>query len=459
MGAITLTPREQTRLLVLNALQRRTCTLAEASRVLGLSDRQIRRLRAAFQARGAAALAHGNRGRPSPRRTPTTVRDRLLRLARTKYARVNFQHLTELLAAHERLHLSRPTVHRILTTAGVPSPRTRRPPRHRTRRDRMPQEGMLAQFDGSHHPWLEDRGPELVLHAGVDDATSKILGAFFDDEETTAGYFQVFRQAADGPGLPLAAYTDKHGIFARSPRQPLTLEEQLQGRRAPTQLGRVFQELGIQWVPASSPQAKGRIERLFGALQDRLVTELRMAGICTKEAANAFLPGFIARYNARFAKPAAHPEPVYRPWPAGIDPDTVFCFKYLRTVANDHTVTLGPDLLQIVPNGRSYAKARVEIHERLDGTIAAFYQEHPLMIKRLTPPSSTAVSARGGKRVNPYRLPAISSASRRKERSQSPANIPAHPTPPRPDHPWRQYDQVRRLKAARRQRRTKSLNA
>ena len=433
--------------------------MAEAMRLLGLSDRQIRRLRAAFQARGAAALAHGNRGRPSPRRTPDRVRDRLLRLARTKYTRVNFQHLTELLAAHERLPLSRPTVHRILTAAGVASPRTRRPPRHRTRRTRMPQEGMLAQFDGSHHAWLEARGPELVLHAGIDDATSKMLGGFFEEEETTAGYFQVFLQAARGPGLPLAAYTDKHGIFARSPRQPLTLEEQLQGHRAPTQLGRVFQELGIQWIPASSPQAKGRIERLFGALQDRLVTELRMAGIQTKEAANAFLPDFIARYNARFAKPAAHPEPVDRSWPPGLDPDTIFCFKYLRTVANDHTVALGRDLLQILPDGRSYAKARVEIHEHLDGTISVFYQGRPLAIKRLTPATSAPVAARRGTRVNPQQPPLRSTGSRRKEGAPSAAKPAAHPVPPRADHPWRQYDQVQRLKAARQRQRTESLNA
>lgn len=454
MGAITMTPREQNRLLVLNALQQRRCTLAEAARVLGLSYRQLRRLRAAYQARGAAALVHGNRGRPSPRRTPAQTRDRLLRLARTKYAGVNFQHLTELLAEHEQLALSRPTIHRILRAAGVASPRTRRPPRHRTRRDRMSQEGMLAQCDGSHHPWLEDRGPKLVLHAGVDDATSKIIGAYFDEEETTAGYFQVFRQAAAGPGLPLAAYTDHHSIFMGSPRQPLTLEEQLQGQRAPTQLGRVFQELGIQWIPASSPQAKGRIERLFGALQDRLVTELRMAGIGDQASANAFLPGFIARYNARFAKPAAHPEPVYRPWPAGIHPDTIFCFKYLRTVANDHTVTLGPDLLQIVPNGRSYAKARVEIHEHLDGTMAVFHQGHPLSIKRLTTPTAARIAARRGSRVNPYQPP-VARAHRRKERSGRPTKRAAHYAKPRADHPWRRYDQEQRLKAVRR--RTKSL--
>jgi hypothetical protein len=423
MGAITLTPREQNRLLVLNALQQRRCTMAEAAQILGLSPRQLRRQRAAYQARGVAALVHGNRGRPSPRRTPAQTRDCLLRLARAKYAGVNFQHLT-----------------------------------HRTRRDRMPQEGLLAQFDGSHHAWLEDRGPALVLHAGVDDATSKIIGAYFDEEETTAGYFRVVRQAAEGPGLPLAAYTDHHSIFVGAPRQPLTLEEQLQGQRTPTQLGRVFQELGIQWIPASSPQAKGRIERLFGALQDRLVAELRMAGIREKEAANAFLPGFIARYNARFAKPAAHAEPVYHPWPAGVDPDTIFCFKYVRTVANDHTVTLGPDIVQIVPHGRSYAKARVEIHERLDGTLAVVHQGHSLPITRLTTPAVGRVGTRRGRRLNPAQLPAGAPAQRRRPRRPSrTGKRTAFLTKPRADHPWRRYDQEQRLKAARR--RTKSLIA
>lgn len=461
MGAITLTPREQTRLQVLNALQQGRCTPEEAIHLLGLSERHLRRLRAAYQIRGAAALAHGNRGRPSPRRIPAQRRDRLVRLARTKYAGVNFQHLTELLAEQDHLLLSRPTVHRILTRAGIVSPRTRRPPAHRTRRERMPQEGMLAQFDGSHHPWLEDRGPKLVLHAGADDATGKILGASFDEEETAAGYFHVFRQTAQGCGLPRAAYTDRHGIFARSPRQPLTLEEQLQGHRAPTQLGRMFQELGIQWIPASSPQAKGRIERLFGALQDRLVAELRMADIRTKEAANAFLPDFITRYNARFAKPAAHPDAAYQPWPAGRDPETIFCFKYLRTVANDHTVTFPRTLVQIVPNGRSYAHARVELHERLDGTLHVYYQGHPLTTKPLTPLPAARVSARHDQRLNPHQLQS-SPRRREKPRTERSASRVAHSSRPRADPPWRQYDQVQKLKAARRLRRrlrTKSLNA
>jgi len=453
MGAITLTAKEHQRLMVLNALQRGTVKMAEAVRLLGLSARQIRRLRRAYQLRGAAALAHGNRGRPSPRRTPAKIRDRVLRLARTTYAGLNHQHLTELLGDQEHLHLSRPTIHRILAVAGLRSPRTRRPPRYRTRRDRMAQEGMLVQFDGSHHRWLEDRGSKLVLHAAVDDATGKILGAHFDTVETAGAYLEVFRQIALGPGLPLACYTDRHGIFKRSPRQPWTLEEQLRGRPAPTQVGRVLHELGIRWIPAGSPQAKGRIERLFGALQDRLVAELRMAGIRTQADANTFLRRFIPRYNARFAKPAAHPQPVYRPWPKALDPDTVFCFKYIRTVANDHTLALGPHLLQIIPNGRSLAKARIEVHERLDGTIAGFYHGHALAIQRLTAPPKM-LRTYSVERVNPSATPRPRPQHRKARRSKSPRRQPW--TPPA-NHPWRQYDQAQRWKATRRRIRTESL--
>lgn len=454
MGAITLTPHEHQRLMVLNALQRGTARMADAVRLLGLSARQIRRLRRAYQTRGAAALAHGNRGRPSPRRLPAKVRARILHLARTTYAGVNHQHLTELLAAQEQLHLSRPTLHRLLKAAGLRSPRTRRPPRHRTRRERMAQEGMLVQFDGSHHRWLEDRGPKLVLHAAVDDATGKILGAHFDTVETAAAYLEIVRQIALGPGLPLACYTDRHGIFTRSPRQPWTIEEQLRGRPAPTQVGRVLHELGIRWIPAGSPQAKGRIERLFGALQDRLVAELRMAGIRTREEANAFLGRFIPRYNARFAKPAAHPQPVYRRWPKTLEPESVFCFKYLRTVANDHTVALGPQLLQIIPNGRSLAKARVELHQRLDGSIAVVYRGHPLAVQRLNDPPA-ALRTYSGQRVNPAAPPHPRPKQRPPRRAKNPRR---HPWTPPPNHPWRQYQQLPKWNALLRWARTESLN-
>jgi len=449
MGEIILSQREQRRVLVLNALNRGDLTMAKAGRLLGLSVRQVRRLRRAYRLRGVAALAHGNRGRRSPRRLADALRRRIVRLARTTYAALNHQHFTDLLREREGVRVSRQTVSRLLHQAGIPSPRRRRPPKHRTRRDRMPQEGMLVQFDGSHHPWLEERGPRLVLHAAVDDATGKVLAGWFDEEETAAGYFHVFRQLALGPGLPLAAYTDRHGIFRRSRTARWTLEEELQGTRTPTQVGRLLQELGIQWVPASSPQAKGRIERLFGALQDRLVAELRLAGITTQEAANAFLPRFLRRYNARFAQPAARPQATYRPWPAALVPDTVFCFKYTRIVANDHTVAVGPHLFQLLPTGRSFAKARVEVHQRLNGTFAVVSHGTPLPVRHLTPTGrgepicvhQTIQRVRPARRIEAARPPSIRNSRRRK---------------PAANHPWRQYDQVMRLKAARAQR-TKSL--
>lgn len=463
MGEIRLTPQQQQRLVVLNAVERDEMTIAEAIRLLGLSDRQLRRLRQEYRARGAPALVHGNRGRPSPRRRADRIRHRIVRLATTRYARVNHMHLQELLAQREHLAIPYTSLRRILHAAGIRSPRTRRAPKHHTRRERMPHEGMLVQFDGSHHAWLENRGPALVLHAAVDDATGKVLAAWFDTEETAAGYLHVFRQIALGPGLPLAAYTDRHGIFKRSPQEPWTLAEQLRGQRAPTQVGRVLAALGIQWVPASSPQAKGRIERLFGAWQDRLVTELRLARIHTLDAANAFLPKFLRRYNARFAKPPVHPDAVYRPWPLDLDPNAVFCFKYLRTVANDHTVSLGPLLLQILPNGRSYAKAKVEVHQRLDGTLAIRLRDQALAFRVLS------TSSRGRRRIQAYarrhptlarttngHLPQRGSRIPDRPRETSPPTSQrltstshqeklTQPWKPGPDHPWRK-DAARDMK-------------
>ncbi len=458
MGEIILTPEAQNRLMVLNALQRGDLKMAEAAQVLRRSIRQVRRLRAASHRRGATALVHGNRDRPSPRRLPDPVRARILTLARTTYAGVNHVHLTELLGDRDALHVSRPTVRRILTAAGLRSPRTRRPPRHRSRRERMPHAGMLLQCDASHHSWLEQRGPQLVLHAVVDDATSQILAGWFDEAECARAYFPVFRQVALGPGLPLAAYSDRHGIFRRTRQARWTLEEQLHGQLAPTQVGRMLQELGIQWVPASSPQAKGRIERVFGALQDRLVSELRLANIRDQDAANAFLPDFVARYNARFAQAPAQPEPMYRPWPKDLDPNSVFCFKYLRTVANDNTLTVGPHLLQLLPgpHGRTYAKARVEVHERLDGTFAVWYRGRSLPVRQLTPPQNATLSARRHRRVTPGEAVTQPAPARQQRR---PISGPRKSSRPSPNHPWRQYRESRKRKALREAGVTFSLNS
>ncbi len=214
-----MTQREHQRMHVLSRVHDGALRAREAARLSGLSLRHLRRLLARLRQHGPGALAHGNRGRPSPRRTAGTIRTRILTLARTTYAGVNDHHLTELLAEREGLHVSRKTVQRLLRAAGIGSPRKRRPPRHRRRRERMPQAGLLVQMDGSHHPWLEDRGPRLVLHGAIDDATGQVLGGVFRLAEETHGYFLLLRHLAHRYGLPGAVYTDRQGIFRPDARK------------------------------------------------------------------------------------------------------------------------------------------------------------------------------------------------------------------------------------------------
>ena len=249
------------------------------------------------------------------RRAP---RSRSSRCARKTYAGLNTTHLTEKLQA-EGLAVSRVTVHRVLRAAGVARPRHRRPPRHRARRERKAQAGLLVLWDGSPHAWLETRGPRCCLVGAMDDATGHLLpGALFVPAEDAGSYLRVLRTVVGTCGIPVALYMDRHGIFQRHDAA-WTLAEELRGAQEPTQVGRALAALGIAAIFALSPQAKGRIERLWGTLQDRLVAELRLAGITTLAAANAFLPGFTVRFNARFGRPAADPVAAWRPVPRGLD--------------------------------------------------------------------------------------------------------------------------------------------
>lgn len=271
----------------------------------------------------------------------------------------------------------------------------------------MPQAGLLVQFDASQHDWLEGCGPRLALHGAIDDATNQVPAAVFRAEEDAQGYFLILRALVATSGVPVAIYSDRHGIFQRTWRHPLTLDEQLRGERAPTQVGRALRELRIRWILASSPQAKGRIERLWGTFQDRLVSELRRARARTLEEANAVLATFLPRYNARFAQAPADPISAYRPWPPDVDLDDICCFTYERTVTNDNTVHLGPHLLQILPGPRrqSYARAGVAVREHLDGMLTVSNQHQRVALQHLTSSlrheSGDGLRARGGRRLHP----------------------------------------------------------
>ena len=430
--------KEQKRLVVLNQVEVGKMTGREAAEVLDRSVRHVRRILAAYRKEGAAALAHGNRGRKPHHALDPNLRKRVLELARSTYAGCNNQHFTELLTEREGIALSRSSVRRILLGAGIRSPRKRRPPKHRSRRERYPQEGMLLQTDGSHHDWLEGRGPYLTIVGAIDDAPGNVPYALFRKEEDAQGYFLLLRQIVAEHGIPMALYHDGHGIFERSKREPESLEEQLEGRREPTQFGRLMEELGITSITSRSPQARGRIERLWGTFQDRLVSELRIAGASTLEQANQVLWDFLPRYNQRFAVPATQPGSAYRQPGQGFNPDEVFCFKYRRTVGRDNVVRFGEHRLQIMPtNGRlSYVRARVELHERMDGSLAVYYQGQCLATKA-APPEAPVLRARNMPRVIPNSTDAgeVAETATRTRKALRPKSH-QHKRPG-PDHPWR----------------------
>ena len=371
-----MTIREQSRIAVLNGVMEGKVSVAEAARLMGVSERNAWRLLRAYRKEGVAGVAHGNRGRRPSTTTCPEIQEKVMALATGAYSGFNDSHLTEMLADRDGIHLSRSTVRRVLLAGGVGSPRRRRAPKRYLRRERYPQEGMLLQIDGSRHNWLEGRGPHLTLIGSVDDATGTVPFALFRQQEDAHGYMLMVREIIARHGIPMALYSDRHSIFQNSTREPESLEEQLRGRRDPTQFARALEELGIRLILAHTPQAKGRVERAWDTFQDRLVSEMRLAGTATIEQANRMLRDFLPRYNRRFGVAPAQPGSAYRQPAPGVSLDAVLCFKYLRTVANDNTVHFNGAALQVLPDGlrASYARARVEVQVRLDGSILVFHQ-------------------------------------------------------------------------------------
>ena len=360
--------REQTRLQILNSLLADHMTIDQASTLMGVSARHTWRLLATYRKDGAAALAHSHRGRRAPNTTPEETKAEVLRLARTRYSGTNHTHLSELLREREGIDIARSTLRRILVEAGVNSPRRRRPPKHRVRRQRMPLEGMLVQIDGSYHRWLGDDGPQFMLLLAVDDATGRVKSALFCEYENTRDYFLLMRGLIQRYGIPIALYTDRHSVFKHVPGGGLP--------SAPTQFSRAMDELGIQMIFALSPQAKGRVERVAGTFQDRLVTELRLAGATTIEGARFVLEAFIDHFNERFGVSANKPEIAYRPVDKEICLDRVLCFRHSRKVAKDNTVKYRRSTLQLLPGTErpTYSGLKVDVIEGLDGQMAVEHE-------------------------------------------------------------------------------------
>ena len=398
MRTLTLSTRQQRRAEVLTRLSAGQLSTLDAAQLLSVTLRQVPRLRRRFAAQGLPSVVHGNTGRaPRNRTDPATVKHlAALCGAGGKYHDFNVSHLCDLLARDEEIRLPRSTLSRLLRVAGLRALPPRRPEVKRMRRERKSAEGMMLQLDATPFDWLESRGPRMALAAAIDDATSRVVYARFRPTEDQAGYLLMLRSIATTYGLPHLLYHDRHTIL-RSPKEP-TLEDELAGRRPASQFQRVAAALGIESIAALSPQAKGRIERLWRTLQDRLTKELRLAAIDTLAAANDFLPAFLSSYNTRFAQPAQDPQPAWREWGEGADLHYHFSTSEERRVRRDHTIAWLGRTLQLMPrkDEPSLSAQSVEVRVSPEGDIAIYHEGRRVTHREVA--SQAAVSA-----VNPQR--------------------------------------------------------
>jgi transposase len=442
METFTMSRKEVPRAGLVRAALEGKITNAEGARALGLSVRQFKRLKARLKADGVRGLLHRGRGRPSPRRLAPRLAEQIVTLMTTTYDGFNDAHLTEKLQSQHSLPVSRATVRRLRVALGRPARRRRRAPKHRSRRPRVPAVGQLVQLDASTFDWFEARGPRATLHGAIDDASSRPLALWFQPHEDLHGYLAVLEQTGRRFGMPVTLYGDRLNVFVRNDRH-WSLEEELAGQRDPTHFGRVLAALGIGFIAAHSPQAKGRIERLWATLQDRLVSELRLRGITTIDAANAFLPEFLEDFGRRFSQPAAHPAPAWRPAPR--DLDRVLSCRYVRTVARDNTVSVPGRWIQIPPGPgqRSYAGCRVELRELLDGRLLVFYQGMLLAAQPapagafvLKPRAHPAHDRQRRRRAAELPRPDVAAAAT-VAAPRAPATRQRRRSLPAPSHPWR----------------------
>jgi len=397
--------RELRRLHVIQKVLERVIKQVEASEILSLSCRQIRRIVKRIKIEGDKGVIHKSRGRPSNRRIPDRIKDKVISLYQTKYKGFGPTLASEKLLERDGMRINDETLRSWLMETGDWK-KTRKKKGHRQWRERKHHYGEMVQMDGSHHEWFEDRGPRCVLMGYIDDATGDAFGRFYGYEGTIPA-MDSFKRYIQKRGLPMSVYLDKYKTY-KSTAKP-SIQDELNDLEPLSDFERALKELGVEVLHANSPQAKGRIERLFGTLQDRLVKEMRLRGIKTLEEGNQFLEEYLPLYNRRFSVSPKGKDNLHRPLVKGLDLDTILCRRTERALRNDFTVAHNHKLYQIE---ETIQTSKVMVQDRIDGSIRIYYKGRALRFKEIT--------------ERPVR--------ERKEPVVVPKKKPF--TPP-PSHPWR----------------------
>ena len=346
-----LKQKDLKRATLIEACIKGQCTVKQVAIALGISERRVKQIKKEVKENGVKSIQHGNRGRKPKNTIPDETRKRILELRSSyEYEISNFKHFQELLKERENISISYSALYNILRNAGIKSPKKHRKTKLHHRRKRKECEGMMLQADGTPFEWFGD-GEKYSLHGFVDDATGKITGLYMCKNECLLGYLEVLRQTIENYGIPISLYPDKYSVFfpTKKASDQLTIEEQLNGReKGITQFGRIVEELGIEMFPASSPQAKGRIERLWETLQSRLVTEFRINKIKDIDSANKFLINYIQKYNSKFAIEATSKENVFLKLPKRYNLDELLCVRFERTIDNAGVFSIKNSRFQII---------------------------------------------------------------------------------------------------------------
>jgi transposase InsO family protein len=381
MEVITLRQQEVTRYGVIKGVIDRKISNSEAATLLDISRRQVIRIKNKVRRADFKAIVHGNSGRRPKLAISNETKETILSLYRSSYYGFNVTHFGEFLKEVHGTEVSRETLRKLLLNSGLRA-KSKSPPRYRSRRARMPRSGLLIRMDSSEHPWMGGRSMWLI--ATIDDATGEVPYALFVDSDSTENNMSVIKKPVEKKGIPAALYTDWASHFKT--KRHYSHRVNLKYDYAPTQIQRALNELGVRLIIAGSPQAKGRIERLFGTFQDRLLKELRLYKISSIEKANHYLhTKFLPKFNKRFSIPPKDPETAWRVLPKGLNLDSVFSIKEKITVRADNTISYKNQIFQILPNKYriSFAKAQVMVEKRLDESIHIKYKDQYLNYKEI----------------------------------------------------------------------------